>query len=45
MHGVRAAIPNTNPLAIAGFAMIRERLIQIGGRLIEPIAHPRLPAD
>ena len=37
MHGVRAAIPPTNPLANAEFATIRERLIKIGARLIEHI--------
>jgi hypothetical protein len=30
MHGVRAAIPQTSPLAKAEFATIRERLIKIG---------------
>src|ERR1700675_1133592 len=29
MHGVRAAVPNTSPLARAEFATIRERLIKI----------------
>ncbi len=35
MHGVRAAIPQTSPLATAEFATIRERLIKIGARVIE----------
>jgi hypothetical protein len=30
MHGVRAAIPQTSPLASAEFATIREHLIKIG---------------
>jgi hypothetical protein len=34
MHGVRAAIPQTSPLASAEFATIRERLIKIGARVI-----------
>ena len=38
MHGVRAAIPQTSPLAKAEFATIRERLIKIGARVIEHIA-------
>ena len=42
MHGVRAAIPNTNPLASAEFATIRERLIKIGARVIEHIARIRV---
>ncbi len=43
MHGVRAAIPQTSPLATAEFATIRERLIKIGARVIEygPIAGAR----
>src|ERR1700674_2630276 len=33
MHGVRAAIPRTSPLASAEFATIRERLIKIPARV------------
>jgi len=42
MHGVRAAIPKTNPLATAEFATIRKRLIKIGARVIEHIARIRV---
>jgi Transposase DDE domain group 1 len=42
MHGVRAAIPQTSPLATAEFATIRERLIKIGARVIEHIARIRV---
>jgi len=42
MHGVRAAIPQTSLLAGAQFATIRERLIKIGARVIEHIAHIRI---
>jgi hypothetical protein len=42
MHGVRAAIPQANPLANAEFATIRERLIKIGARVIEHIARVRI---
>jgi Transposase DDE domain group 1 len=42
MHGVRAAIPQTDPLAKAEFATIRERLIKIGARVIEHIARIRI---
>jgi hypothetical protein len=42
MHGVRAAIPRTSPLATAEFATIRERLIKIGARVIEHIARIRI---
>jgi hypothetical protein len=42
MHGVRAAIPRTNPLATAEFATIRSRLIKIGARVIEHIARIRI---
>jgi len=42
MHGVRAAIPQTSPLATAEFATIRERLIKIGARVIEYIAPIRV---
>jgi hypothetical protein len=42
MHGVRAAIPTTSPLANAEFATIRERLIKIGARVIEHIARIRI---
>jgi hypothetical protein len=42
MHGVRAAIPKTDPLATAEFATIRERLIKIGARVIEHIVRIRV---
>jgi hypothetical protein len=42
MHGVRAAIPRTSPLASAEFATIREHLIKIGARVIEHIARIRV---
>jgi hypothetical protein len=42
IHGVRAAIPQTDPLATAEFATIRERLIKIGARVIEHIARIRI---
>ena len=42
MHGVRAAIPRTNPFASCEFATIRERLIKIGARVIEHIARIRV---
>jgi hypothetical protein len=42
MHGVRAAIPKTSPLAKCEFATIRERLIKIGARVIEHIARIRV---
>jgi hypothetical protein len=42
MHGVRAAIPPSDPLATAEFATIRERLIKIGARVIEHIARIRI---
>jgi hypothetical protein len=42
MHGVRAAIPRTSPLASAEFATLRERLIKIGARVIEHIARIRV---
>jgi hypothetical protein len=42
MHGVRAAIPPTNPLATAEFATIRERVIKIAARVIEHIARIRI---
>jgi len=42
MHGVRAAIPQTDPLAKAEFATIRERLIKVGARVIEHIARIRI---
>jgi hypothetical protein len=42
MHGVRAAIPSTSPLAGCEFATIRERLIKIGARVIEHIARIRV---
>jgi hypothetical protein len=41
-HGVRAAIPQTDPLARAEFATIRDRLIKIGARVIEHIARIRV---
>jgi DDE family transposase len=42
MHGVRAAIPQTSPLATAEFATIRERLVKIGARVIEHVARIRI---
>jgi Transposase DDE domain group 1 len=42
VHGVRAAIPKTSPLATAEFSTIRERLIKIGARVIEHIARIRV---
>jgi hypothetical protein len=42
MHGVRAAIPQTSPLATADFATIGKRLIKIGARVIEHIARIRV---
>ena len=42
MHGVRAAIPRTSPLARAEFTTIRDRLIKIGARVIEYIARIRV---
>jgi Transposase DDE domain group 1 len=42
MHGVRAAIPRTNPLASAEFATIRQRLIKVGARVIEHLARIRI---
>jgi len=42
MHGVRAAIPATSPLATAEFATIRERLVKIGARVIEHAARIRI---
>jgi hypothetical protein len=40
MHGVRAAIPQTDPLAKA--ATMRERLIKIGARVIKHVARIRI---
>jgi Transposase DDE domain group 1 len=42
MHGVRAAIPRTSPLASAKFTTIRDRLVKIGARVIEHIARIRV---
>ena len=42
MHGVRAAIPASSPLAKAEFATIRERLVKIGARVIEHAARIRI---
>jgi hypothetical protein len=42
MHGVRAAVPTTSPLARCEFATIRERLIKIGASVIEHIARIRV---
>src|SRR5580700_6896043 len=42
IHGLRAAIPQTSPLATDEFATIRERLIKIGARVIEHIARIRI---
>jgi hypothetical protein len=42
MHGLRAAIPRSNPLAGCEFATIRERLIKMGARVIEHVARIRI---
>ena len=42
MHGMRAAIPRSNPLARGEFTTIRERLIKIGARVIEHLARIRI---
>jgi Transposase DDE domain group 1 len=42
MHAVRSAIPDTNPLAKAEFATIRDRLFKIGARVIEHISRIRI---
>lgn len=42
MHAVRSAIPDTNPLAKAEFATIRDRLLKIGARVIEHISRIRI---
>lgn len=42
MHGVRVAIPETDPLATAEFSTIRLRLIKIGARIIEHAARIRI---
>jgi hypothetical protein len=42
MLAVRDAIPQTEPLAKAEFATIRERLIKIGARVIEHLARIRI---
>jgi hypothetical protein len=42
MLGVRAAIPQTDPLVKAEFATIRERLIKIGARVVEHLARIRI---
>ena len=42
LHGVRAAIPRTNPLTSCEFATLRERLIKIGARVIEHVARIRV---
>ncbi len=42
MHGVRAAIPRTSPLAGCEFTTIRDRLIKIETRVIEYIARIRV---
>src|SRR5271155_4687651 len=42
MPSVRAAIPQTSPLAKAEFATIRQRLIKIGARVIEHTARIRI---
>jgi Transposase DDE domain group 1 len=42
MHGVRAAIPRTSPLATAEFATLRDHPIKIGARVIEHIARIRI---
>ena len=42
MHGVRAAIPASSPLAKAEFRTIRERLVKIAARVIEHVARIRV---
>src|SRR3974377_15660 len=42
MHGVRAAIPQTSPLAKAEFTTTTHRLIKIGARVIEHTARIRI---
>ena len=42
MLAVRDAVPQTDPLAKAEFATIRERLIKIGARVIEHLARIRI---
>jgi len=42
MHAVRAAIPETSPLARCEFATIRERLVKIAARVIEHVARIRI---
>jgi hypothetical protein len=42
MHAVRAAVPQTSPLARCEFATIRVRLIKIGARVVEHIARIRI---
>ena len=42
MHALRAAIPQTSPLAKAEFTTIRQRLIKIGARVIEHTARIRI---
>jgi hypothetical protein len=42
MHGVRAVIPASSPLAKAELATIRERLVKIGARVIEQAARIRI---
>jgi len=42
MHAVRAAIPQTSPLAKAEFATLRERLVKVAARVIEHIARIRV---
>ena len=42
MHAVRAAIPQSSPLAKAEFATIRERLVKIAARVIEHGARIRI---
>jgi hypothetical protein len=47
MHGVRAVIPQTSPLANAEFATIRECMAKIVARVIEHIVriHIQLPTS
>ena len=42
MHGVRAVIPQNDPLATAEFSTIRQRLIKIGAQVIEHLARIRI---
>jgi Transposase DDE domain group 1 len=42
MHGLRARLPSTSPLARCEFTTLRLRLIKIGARVIEHAARIRV---